>query len=122
MHVTVMSAIIENKQSVSADGVLESYHDGLYFKNLNLNPEDITIEVLLYTDDFETGNPLGSRKGKHKLLGVYMTLLSLPSKYRAKLDNILLVALARSSLVTKYGIDSIFAPIVEDLKTCIQAA
>ena len=113
-----ISSILEYKQKVSDNDVLESFQDGAYYKQCNQEKEgEITIELLLYTDEFETANPLGPRKGKHKLLAVHMTLLCLPPKYQAKLENILLVALAKSSLVSKYGIDSIFSPIVHDLES-----
>jgi len=32
------------------------------------------LQILLYYDDFETANPLGSKKGIHKLGCVYFTL------------------------------------------------
>lgn len=113
-----ISSIIQYKQKVSDENILETYRDGLYYKqSRQANDGEVTIELLLYTDEFETTNPLGSKKGQHKLLGVYLTVLCLHPKYQAKLDNILLVALAKSTLVSKYGLDSIFSPIVRDLET-----
>ena len=111
-----MSSIIAEKQQHGQDSLLNSYRDRLYYKQNKVFEKEHSIELLLYTDEFECGNHLGSKKGKHKLLGIYMSVLSLPKKYHGKLDHILLVALAKSSLVNKYGLDAILAPITRDLE------
>ena len=49
-------------------GVLDDFCDGEFMKNHPLvakNPE--TLMLAIYFDDLETANPLGSRRGKHKL-------------------------------------------------------
>ena len=93
-----MHSILQEEQKRHEDNILHSYWDGSYYKERD--DEGMVIDVLLYSDDFETSNPLGSKKGRHKVLGVYMTVLSLPTEYQAKLENILLVALAKSVFVT----------------------
>lgn len=51
---------------------LRSPQDSLYFKeNSFLNTEELRILLRLYVDDFETCNPLGTSRKKHKLCGVY---------------------------------------------------
>ena len=112
----VLSSILQEKKS-DEDSVLESYRDGLYFQeNFNSHTNDKFLPFLLYSDDFETANPLGSRKGIHKLTAVYASFLCLPSKYRANLRNIMLVALVPAQFVSKYGMDSILSPVVQELK------
>lgn len=99
--------------------VLSSFLDGSLFQQVNKDsaqPCKLILPVLLYLDDFETANPLGSRKGIHKLTAVYLSFLSMPQKYRANLQNILLVALALASHVRKYGIDSILSVVTNELK------
>lgn len=100
----------------SEDQVLKSYRDGDHFKENHLHEESLVIPLLLYSDDFETANPLGSKRGKHKICAFYMSVLSLPPVYQARLDNILLVALATTKSCTKYGMDSILKTICSDLK------
>ena len=113
-----MSNITDYKQNASReDYVVKSYLDGLYYKakNNQVLDKSMTIDLLLYNDEFETANPLGSKKGKHKVLGIYISLICLPRKFQAKLDNIL-VALAKSSVVSKYGINAILAPLTNELE------
>ncbi|KAF4527080.1 hypothetical protein B566_EDAN015715 [Ephemera danica] len=56
----------------------------------------IVFPLLLYFDDFETGNPLGSRAGVHKLGAVYYSIPSFPQYILTKLDNIFLAMLFHS--------------------------
>ena len=54
-----------------SDGLLGDYCDGTLFENHPLflsNPE--ALEVILYYDDLETCNPIGSKSKIHKL-GIY---------------------------------------------------
>ena len=113
-----MSSICANQELNDHGSVLQTYRSGQYFKSqANLDDDGmIVIDLLIYTDDFETANPLGSKKGVYKLLGVYMSLICLPLKYQSKLDNILLVSLVESSLASKYGINTILSPITSDLQ------
>ena len=111
-----MSAIIQEKDSAGEKDVLQTYREGSYYKTCEGKEDCLDIELLLYNDDFETANPLGSKKGKHKLLGIYATVASLPKKYQAKLENVLLVVLAKSSLVSKYGVNVVLQLISDDLE------
>lgn len=49
--------------------------------------EKITLPIFLYYDDYETGNPLGSHAGIHKLGAVYAHLPCLSPSISAKLEN-----------------------------------
>lgn len=51
-----------------------------------------SLALNLYVDSFETINVLGSHTGIHKMEGLYMCILNLPSELQSKLDNIFLVA------------------------------
>ena len=69
--------------------------------------------------EFETANPLGSKKGIHKLGCIYFILRNLPPKYNSVLMNIHVVALFHSQDLKTYGldlIDDILKPLVDDLK------
>lgn len=56
-----------------------SYNDGHYFKNNSLlNSEEFRIALGFYVDDFEVANPLGTSRGKHKIVqftGCWQTYL-----------------------------------------------
>ncbi|KAJ8049893.1 hypothetical protein HOLleu_02837 [Holothuria leucospilota] len=112
----VMECIL-SAHSSSEPNILMSYRDGIYYKSQDNDMDDRpTIPLLLYYDDFETVNPLGSKRGKHKLGAFYIGILPLPAKYQARLSNILLYSLAKSSLITKYGIDSVITNLKDDLQ------
>ena len=53
-----MKCIIQEKRKVAEEGILHSYHDGLYWKQC-MDGQIIEIDLMLYADDFETANPLG---------------------------------------------------------------
>lgn len=54
------------------------------------------IRIHIANDDFETGNPLGSKATVHKLSAFYFTIENMPSIYRAKIENIYLFCLCYS--------------------------
>ena len=60
-----------------------------------------------FFDEFETANPLGSKKGIHKLGGIYFTLRNFPPKLNSCLINIHLYALFHAQDIKKYGFDTI---------------
>lgn len=68
----------------------------------------------LYFDDFETGNPLGSHAGIHKLGGMYISLPSLPPRLASQLKYILLLYLFHSDDRTDFG-NSIFKIVIDEI-------
>lgn len=74
------------------------------------------MQIQLYYDDFETANPLGSKKGVHKLGCVYFILINFPPKLNSVLMNIHLVSVFHSEDLKKYGFDAILKPLLDDLK------
>ena len=78
------------------------YKDDLYFKE---NP--CALMLILYHDEVEVCNPLGSKSAKHKLDMYYYTIANLSPKFRSKHCSVRLLAIINSKLVKKYGIHSI---------------
>ena len=111
----MMTAIL-SYQKEGSENVLESYRDGKFYKEVFAEGNKQIVPIILYCDEFETANPLGSRRGQHKMYAFYMQILSIPKKLKSSLQNILLVALAKSKLVSKYGIDAIIKVLVEDFE------
>ncbi|KAJ8050604.1 hypothetical protein HOLleu_03868 [Holothuria leucospilota] len=65
----------EQSPQCSQDGKTRHFVDGVIYKQNELfkqNPS--ALQIVLFQDAFEVSNPLGSAKGKHKLLAVYYTL------------------------------------------------
>ncbi|KAK0150716.1 hypothetical protein N1851_008186 [Merluccius polli] len=82
---------------VSKDGVYSDLDDGLYIKNHPLFSTDKhALQIQLFYDDFETANPLGSKKGIYKLGAIYFTLRNFPPKLNYSLTSIHLCALFHS--------------------------
>lgn len=59
---------------------------------------DDIVQVILYQDKFELANPLGSAKGKFKLVGMYFTLGNLPQHCRACAESVQLVMLCLKNI------------------------
>ncbi|XP_041823596.1 uncharacterized protein LOC121628577 [Melanotaenia boesemani] len=99
---------------------IETYSDisdGLYFKNHPLfSKQKYALQILLYYDDFEMANPLGSKKGIHKLGCVYFTLKNLPPKMNSVLMNVHLAVLFYTEDLKKYGFEEILKPLIDDLE------
>lgn len=49
----------------------------------------------------------------------YFTLGNLSPKYRSHLPNIQLVAIAKSAMISSYGMDRILQPFVDDVKKLV---
>lgn len=110
----VMKGILD--QSPSEDGVMTTYSDGELVTQKGSENYPV-ISLLLYSDDFETANPLGSKKSIHKLCAFYINILNQPRCIQASLSNIHLLALCKSRFISKYGMDSVLYPIIEDFKS-----
>ena len=67
MHIRLQLQI-EHNHGASADGVLSDLCDGTYYKNHPLfSRVRNALQIVLYYDDIEVCNPLGSSKKIHKL-------------------------------------------------------
>lgn len=69
------------------DGVYFDIKDWLYMKRHPLFVKEDAVQIQLFYDEFETINPLGSKRCMHKLGVIYFTLINFP-KLNASLGNI----------------------------------
>lgn len=76
---------------------------------------DRTLEIILYSDEIELCNAVGTRVKKHKLLMFYYVIGNLPKVYRSALDAINLYAVIKTD-VTRYGFDVVLQPLLADLQ------
>lgn len=106
----------------SPPGMYISHEDGMYFKQNEVLSEagELKLSLILYVDDLELANPLGTARKIHKLCAVYWLLANLPSKYRSSLHVIQLALLCKVSDVQKCGYESVLSPLLKDLKTLEQ--
>lgn len=99
--------------------LLRDVCDGSYFKEHRIFKDASSEKLLalqLYFDEFEVCNPLGSKRGKHKLLAGYLTILNRMPQSRSKLDDKYLILLAKTNLVTKFGFQKILEPLLNDVQ------
>ncbi|XP_026121924.1 uncharacterized protein LOC113104807, partial [Carassius auratus] len=73
------------------------------------------LQIILYLDEIEICNPLGSQASKNKLLMFYYTLGNINPKYRSKLASIRLLAIAKQSELSECGVDAILQDCMRTL-------
>nr|XP_054587799.1 uncharacterized protein LOC129153069 [Nothobranchius furzeri] len=104
-------------QSCSKANFLYDINDGIIFKTHPLfSKKNSALQLILYSDEIEICNPLGSRAGVNKLLMFYYTLGNIDPKFRSKLASIRLIGIAKSKDIDECGVDIILQRIDEDLK------
>ncbi|XP_066509632.1 uncharacterized protein [Hoplias malabaricus] len=97
-------------------GFLKDIIDGDIMKSHPLfSVKPNALQLILYTDEIELCNPLGSHASKNKLLMVYYTLGNINPKYRSKLAAIRLLAIAKATDIAQSSVDVILDRIYKDL-------
>lgn len=104
------------KQETKEDaGYLRDIKDGLAYKEnafFSKNPDAFTL--LFYSDALELCNPLGARKGVHKVVNGYFTIAELPKFLRARTENIFLAFSVKEKDLKDYTLQ-VYQPLLEDL-------
>lgn len=75
---------------------------------------------MIYQDDCEIVNPLGSKTWIHKLGLIHFILKRLPPDLLSGLQSQFHLAVYKSNDVATYGLDAILRPIVEDIR-CLES-
>ena len=111
-----IASIILRRPKCCEKGVLYDICDGSIFQNDNYFKEHPdALVIILYHDELEICNPLGSKAGIHKVDMFYYTLANFGPKYRSKLAAVRLLAIVNAKYVKKYGIERIIEPIIKDI-------
>ena len=71
---------------------------------------------MVYSDEYENNNPLGSHKGLSKCLGIYAQIPCLPPEYIAKVENIFLFILLNSLDYKIFKNEKVFQKMISELK------
>ena len=71
----------------------------------------------MYSDAVELVNPIGSGRGKHKIVQIFWTLANIPRHQRSQIDRIQLALVIKEKVLRKYGEKIIYKRLVSDLKT-----
>ncbi|XP_077870141.1 uncharacterized protein LOC144363069 [Saccoglossus kowalevskii] len=111
--------LVTNPPKTAPDGYYFDMLDGEIYQTHNLLCDD-DIPIILYYDEIDICNPLGSRSGIHKLGMFYYTIAKIDTKFRSKLETVQLLAIAYSENIKKYGLDAILEPFIHELRLFIQ--
>lgn len=91
--------------------------DGSEFKKHPLYlAEPQSLQVMLYFDEAELCNPLGSSSKIHKIGVFYYQLGNLSPQFRSSLLSIHLVAIAKSPVIQKYGPNKILETFMKNIR------
>lgn len=114
----IQATVLQNRgPSVGASSVYRSFHDGSCFReNRFLCGTELTISLILYIDDFEICNPLGTSRKKHKVTGVYWVFADIPAYLRSTLSSIYLAILCKTKDISTHGYRKVLEPLLRDLK------
>jgi len=108
-----MPEVQQSFECVHTTDYIYDFCDADYLRRHPLQSTSLTLNLCLYTDDFEVVNAIGAHKKKHKITAFYWTLLNIPPEYRSKLSVIQLLALARTCDIRKCGVDG----LLQDFKS-----
>ena len=112
-----IASMVLKKPKPCRPGVLYDIQDGdIYQNDKYFDEHENILALVLYHDELEVSNPLGSKAGVHKLDMYYYTIGNISPKFRSKRCAVRLFAIANANLVKKYGIDRIMQPLVYDLE------
>lgn len=108
-----------SEKHICIDGQYKNFCCGEIYKGNELFRSDLyTIQLQIFTDDFEPCSPLQSKAGVHKLTAVYFAVKNFPAKFQSKLNFIQLVCLCNSDDInksTQADFNNIWQLVVEDM-------
>lgn len=98
--------------------VMQSFADSSSFKtNSYYDHHPNALRLILYHDDIEVGNALGSRAGVHKLTMFYIVVDDFND---GKLNSIHLCLVSHASDLNRFGYGPVLAPLFKDLEQLYQ--
>lgn len=102
------------------EGEYRNFCCGDVHKNSPIFNEDpYSLQIQIFTDDFELCNPLQSKAGVHKICGVYFLVRNFPQQFLSRVNFIQLVCLCYSDDVnksTQADFNNIWQLILEDMR------
>lgn len=98
----------------SQDNLMKDICDGQYISNSPLFERNSNaLQILLYNDDIEIVNPLGTHVKKHKITLFYASFANIPPEYRSKLQSIFLIAVAKSKYLKHHGFGKLLKDFID---------
>ncbi|XP_026317216.1 uncharacterized protein LOC113228188 isoform X6 [Hyposmocoma kahamanoa] len=117
-HILNYQQMLLDESNVSNGDVIRNVIQGSLWKELsaNIDKDSIVIPLILYFDDFESGNALGSHAGEYKLGAVYISIATIPPEQSSRLENIFVTQVFYSKDRVFFGNGAIFNKLIEELK------
>ena len=106
---------VDNQPQRTCAHLYKTIFDGAFFFENGLLSKQESISLILYIDEFEICNPLGTSRKKHKICGLYWILGNLPPGCNSALSFIYLAALIKSNDLKCYGYEKVLKPVINDL-------
>ncbi|XP_039248923.2 uncharacterized protein LOC120326666 [Styela clava] len=98
-------------------GILTDFKTAIVCRRHKTFSADVgAIQVLLYFDDVELCNPLGSKVRKHKISFFYVSFANLHPELRSRFSGIHLLAIALTDDLNKFGIDKVLEPFYSEIE------
>lgn len=113
----VLNSILLYMKKVKSSDLLESTIQGELFIEISKNfGSKLVLPLILFIDDFEINNVLGTHKVIRKIGAVYCTIACTPPEYASQLENIFLAQFHRTKDHNDMGNRFTFSKIIEQLK------
>lgn len=120
-----LSAVLHNEQvrnqlhspRCSIKGHLMSFTDGhLYKQHPVFSTKQSVLQLVIFSDEFLTVNPLGPHNKKCKIMAFYLLINNLHSLSKSHKTAIFLLALCKSAHTQKYGLTRVAEVICNDIQ------
>ncbi|XP_066911641.1 uncharacterized protein [Clytia hemisphaerica] len=109
-------SVISKPTHQTGNGYFYDIFDGsVYTSDQYFKDHPSALAIILFHDEVEICNPLGSAATKYKIDMYYYCVANISPKYRSRVCAVQLLAIVKASHVKKYGISKILDPIINDL-------
>ena len=88
----------------------------ILFRLVFFSHEKNVLRIGLFEDVLEVANPLGPKRGKHQIANFSFQILNLPPRLNALLDNMFVLAIAKTDDVKEHGFDTVLDSFMQELK------
>lgn len=115
----VLDSIVDNMKYLDQNSdILENIVQGELWKKKvgSFSENDLILPILVYYDDYETNNVLGTHRGISKIGGVYANIPCLPLFMQSKTDNVFIFTLFHALDSKMVSFDILSANAIDELK------
>lgn len=108
---------VENQTRTESNQYYRDILDGSIVSSVMDEPDPSTVLLLVYSDDIELFNPLGSAKTVHKVTNIYVAVGNLHPWSRLKGQCLLLALTCREADIGYFGLEKVLGPLISELES-----